>query len=292
MGVIKTLVINNIIILIIIFIFVICFVNYYVKKNTNDSKYIDINDSIDLDNIIKHLIISNPTISKYYKDKNVLSSDDKNAILTSYILESNPLLSDYVLLSNQHFIEYTLQTDKNISDYIIQNKANMDILKNLINEYISKNDKNLNNSEIIDINNTLREYINKNDEKISIFITQNGIKINSIDSYFKTNDANIQNINNLINNYILKNTDDVNKINLSISDMNTSINDINNNIVSYISINDTKINDINSSMNAFTTLNDQKLKDLVLQNNSDYQILMSNLVNNNILLNSLISKTS
>ena len=127
MGVIKTLVINNIIILIIIFIFVICFVNYYVKKNTNDNKYIDINDSIDLDNIIKHLIISNPTISKYYKDKNVLSSDDKNAILTSYILESNPLLSDYVLLSNQHFIEYTLQTDKNISDYIIQNKANMDI---------------------------------------------------------------------------------------------------------------------------------------------------------------------
>jgi methyl-accepting chemotaxis protein len=234
MEILKTLVINNIIVLIISVIFVICFVKYYVKKNTNDSNYININDSINIDNIVKHLILLNPTISKYYKDKKSLTSDDKNAILTSYILESNPLLSDYVLLSNQHFIDYTLKTDKNISDYIIQNKANMDILKDLINEYISKNDKKLINTVITDVNNTLQEYINKNDEKISKFITQNGIKIDSIDTYFRTNDTNIQNINNLINNYILKNTDNFNQINLSISNINTSINDINNNIASYI----------------------------------------------------------
>jgi hypothetical protein len=229
MEILKTLVINNIIVLIISVIFVIYFVKYYVKKNTNDSNYININDSINIDNIVKHLILLNPTISKYYKDKKSLTSDDKNAILTSYILESNPLLSDYVLLSNQHFIDYTLKTDKNISDYIIQNKANMDILKDLINEYISKNDKKLINTVITDVNNTLQEYINKNDEKISKFITQNGIKIDSIDTYFRTNDTNIQNINDLINNYILKNTDNFNQINLSISNINTSINDINNN---------------------------------------------------------------
>ena len=146
MEIFKTLVINNIIILIILFIFVLCFVTYYVKKKVSDNKYIDIADTIDIDNIIKSLIILNPTISKYYKDKKILTNDDKNAILTSYILESNPLLSDYVLLSNKHFIEYTLKTDKNISDYIIQNKTNMDILKNLIDEYISKNDRDLNES--------------------------------------------------------------------------------------------------------------------------------------------------
>ena len=50
MGIIKTLVINNIIILIILFIFVLCFVTYYVKKQFSDNKYIDINDSIDIDN--------------------------------------------------------------------------------------------------------------------------------------------------------------------------------------------------------------------------------------------------
>jgi hypothetical protein len=45
-------------------------------------------------------------------------------------------------------------------------------------------------------------------------------------------------------------------------------------------------------MTAFTIVNDKKLKDLAFQNNTDYQTLMANLVNNNILLNSLTQTTS
>ncbi len=277
----KDLIVKIIAFLTILFICIFYFIQYTIKKNIDNIKCKNINTdvNIDIDNILKYLISSDPRLSAYYTDKKILTSEDKNVILTSYILEKNPLLSDYILLNNKSILEYTSKTDKIISDYIIQNKLNIDILTNLINEYIEKNDKKLNdyivnysnNSNNIDIQNLLSEYISTNDIKLSNFITQNGIKMDSIDAYFKQNDINIQNINNLINSYILKNTDN---INLSISNIKTSITDINSNLASYIAINDKKIND------------------LTFQNNEDYQIMMANLVNNNILLNSLINKTS
>lgn len=259
-------------ILIVFYISIISIITILVKKNINEINY----TTNDINDIITYILMSEPTISKYYNNKTDITKEDKNIILSTYIMSKNPMLSDYILLSDENMLNYTIKTDKVISDYIIQNKFNMDILQSLIQNYIEENDKKFNEhiNNVLNINdieytNTMNKYIQTNDKQISDFITQNGIEMVSIYNHFKTNDEKINNINNLINNYVLKNTEYNESINISIDNIKHSINDSNTNLASYIAVNDEKFNNI------------------MLQNNTNYQIMAENLVNLNTIINNM-----